>query len=268
LSKRGNGEGTISRRKNGGWVAQYYVYTAKGRKRKTLYGKTRAEAARRLARALSDRENGLTFDAGKITLGEYLDRWLRDSVRGTVRLSTFERHEQIVRLHVSPVLGRVRLKNLTPPHVRRLIAEKLESGLAPATVRKIHSTLHKALSGAVSDGLIPRNAADVKAPRPTPKEMRPLSEDEARTFLEATRGDHFEALYVLAITTGLRRGELLGLKWDGVDLDRGTLRRGRALVREGGRHAVGETKIRRGRRQVNLTPRTVKALRTHRKRDG
>jgi integrase len=231
-----------------------------------LYGKTRAEAARKLARALSDRENGLTFDAGKMTLGEYLERWLTDSVRGTVRTSTFERHEQIVRAHVNPALGRIRLKNLTPPHVRGLIAEKLESGLAPATVRKIHSTFHKALSGAVSDGLIPRNAADVKAPRPTPKEMRPLSEVEARTFLEATRGDPFEALYVLALTTGLRRGELLGLRWDDVDLERGTLRVGRALVREGGRHRVGETKTRRGRRQVNLTPRTVKALRTHRKR--
>ncbi len=77
-------------------------------------------------------------------------------------------------------------------------------------MRKIHSTLHKALSGAVSDGLIPRNAADVKAPRPTPKEMRLLSEEEARTFLEATRGDPFETFYVLVLTTGLRRGELLG----------------------------------------------------------
>ena len=96
--------------------------------------------------------------------------------------------------------------------------------------------------------------------------MRPFSEDEARTFLEATRGDPFEALCVLALTTGLRRGELLGLKWDDADLDRGTLRVGRALVREGGRHTVGEIKTRRGRRQVTLTPRTVKALRTHRKR--
>jgi integrase len=140
--------------------------------------------------------------------------------------------------------------------------------LAPATVRKIHSTLHKALSQAVADGLIPRNAADVKAPRPAPDEMHPLSEPEARTFLETARetGDRFEALYVLAITTGLRRGELLGLRWADADLARGTLRVGRALVREGGRHVVGETKTKRGRRQVNLTPRTVAALKTHRKR--
>src|SRR5829696_298040 len=136
----------------------------------------------------------------------------------------------------------------------------------PATVRKIHSTLHKALSQAVADGLVPRNAADVKAPRPAPEEMHPLSEREARVFLETARGDRFEALYVLALTTGLRRGELLGLRWDDVDPESGTLRVGRALVREGGRHTLGETKSRRGRRQVNLTPRTISVLKSHRKR--
>ena len=202
-----------------------------------------------------------------MTLGEYLDRWLSDSVKGTVRVSTYERHEAITRLHIKPSIGRVGLKKLTPAHVRGLYSEKLDSGLAPATVCKIHSTLHKALSQAVSDGTVPRNAAEVKAPRPTPEEMRPLSEAEAQAFLEAAResGDRFEALYVLAITTGMRRGELLALRWDDVDLERATLRVGRALVREGGRHTLGETKTRRGRRKVNLTPRTMNALKIHRK---
>ena len=148
------------------------------------------------------------------------------------------------------------------------ISDKSSGALAAGTVRKIHSTLHKALSQAVSDGLIPRNAAAVQAPSPAPEEMRPLSEAEARAFLKAAResGDRFEALYVLAITTGLRRGELLGLRWDDADLEQGTLRVGRALVREGGRHTLGETKTRRGRRQVNLTPRTVAVLKAHRER--
>jgi integrase len=266
MGKRGNGEGSIGRRKDGLYMARYTVQTTTGAKRKALYGKTRSEVAAKLSKALADRESGLTFDADNITVGEYLARWLTDSVRGTVRISTFERHEQIIRTHLVPAFGRMKLKTLTPAHVRSLHREKLEEGLAPATVRKIHSTLHKALSQAVADGLIPRNAADVKAPRPAPEEMRPLSEDEARTFLESAReaGDRFEALYVLAITTGLRRGELLGLRWDDADLDRGTLRVGRALVREGGRHVVGETKTKRGRR-VNLTPRTVAALKAHRK---
>lgn len=266
--KRGNGEGSIYQRKDGRWVGQYTMYTAKGPKYRYIYGKTRKEVAEKLAKTIVDRDSSLVFDAGKMTLGEYLDRWLSDSVRGTVRVSTYERHEEIVRLHIKPSLGRIGLKKLTPAHVRGLYSEKLDSGLAPATVRKIHSTLHKALSQAVSDGMVPRNGAEVKAPRPTPEEMHPLSEDEAQAFLEAASesGDRFEALYVLAITTGLRRGELLGLRWDDVDLDRGALRVGRALVREGGRHTLGETKTRRGRRQINLTPRTVNALKAHRKK--
>jgi integrase len=268
MGKRGNGEGSITRRKDGLYMARYTVQTATGSKRKALYGKTRQEVAAKLSKALADRESGLTFDADNMTVGEYLARWLSDSVKGTVRISTFERHEQIVRAHLVTAFGRMKVKNLTPAHVRSLHREKLEDGLAPATVRKIHSTLHKALSQAVADGLIPRNAADVKAPRPAPDEMRPLSEAEARTFLDAAREaeDRFEALYVLAITTGLRRGELLGLRWDDADLDRGTLRVGRSLVREGGRYVVGETKTKRGRRRVNLTPRTVAALKAHRKR--
>jgi integrase len=266
--KRGNGEGSIYRRKDGRWVGQYTVYTAKGPKYRYIYGKTRAAVAEKLAKAIAARGSGCAFDAGNLTVGEYLERWLADSLRGTVRASTCERHEINVRVHINPALGSVRLKGLTPAHVRGLHREKLDSGLAPATVRKIHSTLHKALSQAVADGLLPRNAADVEAPRPAPKEMRPLSEKEANTFLQVARtsGDRFEALYVLAITTGLRRGELLGLRWDDVDLERGTLRVGRSLVREGGRHTVGETKTRRGRRQVNLTPRTLSALEAHRTR--
>src|ERR671917_380464 len=266
--KRGNGEGSIYRRTDGRWVGRYLVHTAKGPKYRYLYGKTRAAVAEKLTKAMADRDSGLIFDAGKMTVGEYMARWLSDSVKGTVRVSTYERHEQIIRTHLTPALGRVKLKVLSPAHVRSLHREKLDTGLAPATVRKIHSTLHKALSHAVADGLIPRNAADVKAPRPAPDEMRPLSETEVRAFLEAASEarDRFEALYMLAITTGLRRGELLGLRWDDADLERGTLRVGRALVREGGRHVIGETKTKRGRRRVNLTPRTVSVLKAHRKR--
>ena len=264
--KRGNGEGSIYRRKDGRWVGQYLVYTSEGPKYRYIYGKTRQDVSKKLTKAMADRDGGITFDAGTLTVSEYLDRWMKDSVRGTVRLSTVERHEINVRVHINPALGQVKLKSLTPAHVRALHREKLDGGSSPATVRKIHSTLHKALAQAVADGLIPRNAADVKAPRPAPDEMRPLSESEARTFLEVASEERFEALYVLAITTGLRRGELLGLRWDDADLEKGTLRVGRSLVREGGRYTLGDTKTKRGRRQVNLTPRTVNTLRAHRKR--
>ena len=271
MAKRGNGEGSIypirgKDSKVKGYRAAYVVYTADGVKRRYLSGKRREDVRDKLAKALSDRSSGLVFDAGAMTVGEYLERWLEDSVRGTVRTTTYERHEGIVRTHLNPALGRIKVKNLTPTHVRGLHREKLDAGLAPATVRKIHSTLHKAFAQAVSDGLIPRNAAAIKAPRPDPEEMHPLSADEASALLEAARGERFEALYMLAITTGLRRGELLGLRWRDVNLEHGVLRVGRALVREGGRYRLGETKTKRGHRSIRLTSHAVSALGTHRKR--
>lgn len=262
--KRGNGEGSISRRKNGGWMAQYAVYTAEGRKRKTLYGKTRAEVAAKLAKALSNREDGLVFDDRGLVLREYLNCWLKYSVRDTVRPSTYERHEQLVGLHIAPALGQLKLKGLTPAHVRWFYREKLESGLSGATVHKMHVVLHKALDQAVRDGLIPRNVTEaVKVPQSKREEIKPLSAEEGKRLLAAARGDRFEALYVLAVTTGLRQGELLGLKWEDVDLEYGVLRVRRTLTRVKGRLSLGEPKTAKGRRSVRLTNSAVEAVRAH-----
>ena len=118
--RRGNGEGSITRRKDGRWEARYTAHTASGPKRRVFYGKTCKEVADELARALADRASGLVFDAGSITVGGYLDRWLEDSDRGSVRTSTYERHREIVGLHIRPALGRVKLSKLTPAHVQGL----------------------------------------------------------------------------------------------------------------------------------------------------
>src|SRR5215204_5114261 len=263
MSKRGNGEGTIYRRKDGKWTTQYTVYTGEGRKRKTLYGKTRSEVAAKLAKAISDREGGLVFDAGTLKLGDYLDRWLANSVKGTVRQRTWERYEQIARVHIKPALGRLKLKSLTPAHVRSLYREKLDAGLAPRTVQYVHTTLHKALKDAVSDGLVPRNVTEgIRAPRPKKKEVNALSPDQAHAFLSAARGDRFEALYVVAVHCGLRKGELLGLRWDDVDLEAGTLavRRTLSETRDG---PIFEPPKNGKGRNVPLTGAAVGALREH-----
>src|SRR5215207_3112223 len=174
MGKRGNGEGTIYRHKDGKWATQYTVYTAEGRKRKTLYSKTRSEVAAKLTKALSDREGGLAFDAGNLTLGPYLDRWLSDSVQGSVQETTYRRYEELARLHIKPALGGLKLKSLTPAHARGLYLEKLNSGLTPRTVNYIHRTLYKALKQAVSVGLIPLIVACLlKAPRPPRRKYIP-----------------------------------------------------------------------------------------------
>lgn len=262
--KRGNGEGSIHRRKGRGWCAQYTVYTAKGRKRKSLYGKTRAEAAAKLAKAMVDREEGLAVDAGNLAVGEYLDRWHEDSVKDTVRQSTFERHEQIIRLHIRSALGQLKLKALTPIHVQGFYRDKLDSGLSPATVQKIHAVLHKALDRAVKWSLVPHNATEgVKSPRPTPDGIKPLYKEQTKSLLNAAREDRFHALYVLAVTTGLRQGELLGLKWEDVDLENGLVRVRHTLTRHTGRLRLGEPKTKRSRRTVRLTESAVEVLKEH-----
>ena len=146
--QRGNGTGTVYPRKNNagkviGYRDSYFVDTADGPKRLYVSGKTKTEAERALSKATVDRDGGLSFEAGNLLLGSYLDCWLLN-IRGTVRQRTWERYEQIVRVHLKPAFGKKKVKNLTPTHVRSLYREKLDCGLAPRTVQYIHTTLHKA----------------------------------------------------------------------------------------------------------------------------
>jgi integrase len=262
--KRGNGEGSITKRKDGRWMARYTVYTAKGQRRRTVYGRTRKEAADRLAEALSDGAAGIVYEDEGMTVGEYLDRWLKGSVRGSVKQSTYDRDENLIENHIGPALGRIKLKKLSPAHVQGFYADRLEAGLSPSTVHKMHAILHKALAQAVAWRMVPRNVTEaVRPPRPAPKEMRPLSADEVRALLRAAAGDPLEALYVLAVTTGMRQGELLALMWQDLDLRNATLGVRRTLTRVGGRVALGEPKTKRSRRSIRLTPQAVTALRGH-----
>jgi integrase len=268
MARNGNGEGSIyEHKKNGkkvGYRGAYTVHTTKGPKRRYVTGKTRDDVRAKLTKAMADRDGGLVFDAGSLTVEEYLTRWLEDSVRDTVRQSTYEVYGHMVHPHIVPALGRLKLKNLTPAHVRSFYRHRLDAGLAPATVHKMHVVLHKALDQAVSDGLVPRNVAKgVKVPQTKKKEIQPLMPEQVKALLDAARGDRLEALYVLALNTGLRQGELLALKWEDVGLEDSVLRVRRTLTRAGGRVALGSPKTSKSRRSVRLTSGAVEALRAH-----
>jgi integrase len=145
---RGNGDGDVYPRKNKeGKVTSYRgAYVGPDGKRRYVSGRTKEGARKALREARSNSDVGLVFDAGALTVGAYLDRWLVDSVRDTVRQRTYERYESIVRVHIKPSIGRVKLKALTPAHARTLYRQKLDAGLSPRTVNYKHVTLHKALS--------------------------------------------------------------------------------------------------------------------------
>ena len=268
---RGNGEGDVYPRKNAegkviGYRGAYWVQTAEGLKRRFVWGKTKTEARAALRKVKADTEGGLVFDAGTLTVEDYLGRWLADSVKDTVRRSTFIQYKSVVNRHIIPALGRMKLTGLTPAHVRRLYREKLDSGLSSRTVQYVHVTLHKALKQAVMDGLVPRNVTDaVKAPQVHKKEVRPLSPAEVKALLSAARGGRLEALYVLAVHTGLRRSELLGLRWSDVDLEVGTLSVQRSLGTDG---TFKPPKRNKSRRTVKLTSQAVEALGGHRARQN
>ena len=270
---RANGDGDVFPRKNkAGQITSYRgAYVGPDGKRRYVSGKTKEEARKALREARTGADAGLVFDAGALTLANYLDRWLADSVKDMVRQRTYERYESIVRVHIKPAFGRVKLRALTSAHARALYRQKLDSGLAPRTVNYIHVTLHKALSQAVSDGLIQRNAAQVKAPRPEKLEIKPLSPEQARKLVATAREirDRYAALYALALHTGLREGEILGLRWDDLDLEATTptlqVRRTLSETRTG--HKFELPKSGKGR-SIKLSRKAVEALRGHRARQA
>lgn len=266
MTRRGHNEGSIYKRADGRWVSSISV---EGGKRKDLYGKTRQEVARKLTRALSDHSKGLPVDLeGRQSFEQFAANWL-EAIRPTVRPKTWLTYRMLVRLHLMPSLGHIRLAKLSPEHVQRLYVHKLTERLSPTTVRHIHMVLHRALRAALKLGLVARNVSElVEVPRMAEHKLRVLTQGEARRLLDAARGDRLEALYVVALATGLRQGEILALTWEEVDLDRCILNVRATLQRLEGHWHVGEPKSKRSRRQIALSVPVVDALRQHQVRQA
>jgi len=255
--RRAYGEGTISKRKDGRWIGIAELGWQDGkRQRKYVYGTTRAEVAAKLAKVRSDQEAGQLVEDERITVQQFLDTWL-ETVRPSVTDSTWTRYETLLRLHAVPFIGRLRLGRLGPFHLEQLYTARIKAGLSPTTVLQLHRVLHHALRDAVRWSLVPRNVSElVTASRRASHEFRVLSPNQARALLHAVKGDRLEALYVLAITTGMRQGGLFGLRWIDVNLRAGSLR----LVRQ--------LKIKSSRRQVLLPRIALEALTAHHERQG
>jgi integrase len=262
--QRGNGEGSIYQRAGrGGW---YAAVTDAGR-RKILRGVTRQEVARQLDTALDARNRGQLVTAPSQTLEAYLNTWLEQVVRQSVRPRTYISYEGVVRLHIVPTLGRTRLDRLAPSQVQQLLNIKLAAGLSPRSVDYIRQVLKTALAKAVRWGLTTRNAAQLAdGPRVESHEVQPFTPDEARAFLSAVRGDRLEALYSVALAVGLRQGEALGLQWSDIDLEDGLIHVRYQLQRLGGRLQLVPLKTTKSRRTVALPASIVTKLREHRRR--
>ncbi len=279
--KRGKGEGSIYERKDGRWCAALFDPTTQ--KRRYLYAPTREAVNEKLVAATAKRQQGVPLGDGRLRLGAFLAGWLA-ARESKVKPRTMESYRYLVSTHIAhecrdecddgcererDAIGHIALVRLSPNDVDQFLSRKLAAGLSPRTVGYLLGLLRHALRGAVKEGLVGRNVAELVDPVKGSRRrahVEPLTLDQTRQLLDAIQGDRIEAFVVVAAYCGLRLGELLGLSWENVDLDAGTLRVERILQRRDARWLLEEPKSESSRREIDLAEPVVAALRAHRVR--
>jgi len=264
--KRANGEGTAFKRKDGKWEAKVTV----GRnpktgnlKRKSLYGKTKAEVLKKMNEEKYKLQQGISVETTNMNLGQWLNTWLWE-YKKNLKPKTFESYEQLIRVHILPSLGNIQLKALRPEHLQKFYNEKHSSGrvdgnggLSARTVRYIHVVLHAALEQAVKNQILTRNVSQATTlPRQKKKEMRVLTKEEQAKLLAVLRKDEGGVVYILGLAAGMRRGELLGLMWKDIDFEQGIINVKRTLSRVKVFGQKNKTEL------VFQTPKSAKAIRS------
>lgn len=270
MSRRAAGEGSIYQRADGKWVCAVSLGWAEGkRRRKTVYADTQAEVLRKLREVTRAQDEGRQVPTGRgQTVEAFLARWL-EGLPGTVKVSTEDSYRAVVRLYITPALGRIRLDRLGPDDVAAMLGGMKARGLSARTQRYARAVLRRALRHAERWGLVARNAAAlVEGPRVEQREGRTLTPEQARSLLETARGHRLEPFIAVALACGLRRGEALALRWSDVDLDEGTITVRGTLQRIRGQLVVTEPKTKGSRRRVELPASCTAMLRAHRVRQA
>jgi len=260
--RRVNGEGSVYKRADGYWAGAFDVPTTSGaRKRVVVYGKTLAEARKKLSKVQQDVRSGIPLPDKVWKLGPYLDYWLENIVKRNRRLSTYALYETIIRLYLVPGLGAKSLARLSVPAVQMFVNQRLEAGDSVRKVQVMRSVLSAALSRAVREELITRNVArHVELPEWHRNAVRPWTVGEAKRFMAMSKPDPLHSAFVLLILYGLRRGEVLGLSWSDIDLDSRTIHVRQQIQRVRGELQLGPVKTRAGQRSLPLLDLARQAL--------
>lgn len=285
-TKRGNNEGSVYQRKNGHWVGAITTGVDPDSGRPTRHyvsGKTREEVAKKVTAALNAVQQGVFVDSKVQTLGEWLDIWLNEYAKAHVRVSTWTSYEMLIRVHIKPAIGNIKLAKLQPHHLQKLYNDKLEhgrhdgrGGLSARTVELIHIVLHSALSQAMKEGLVVRNASEAtKRPRREKHEMRVLTLEEQTRLQAVLSTERLGPAFLLDLGTGMRCGELLGLKWENVDLNEGVIRVQQSLTRIRVEDRSLRTELRfqplktaKSRRSIPIPQSLIAALKSHKARQN
>jgi integrase len=254
--KRANGEGSIYQRTDGRWGASAFVDTVNGQhKRIHIYGKTRQDVHDRLADKLAEARKGIRTPDREWTVGAYLDYWLASVVTTKNRPRTAELYEGYVRLYLKPLLGPVKLTKLTVPDVQDFLNQHLAAGHSVRSVHQMRAVLRAALSRAEREELVVRNVAKlVDLPAWERKPIKPWTAEQAIRFLDAARSHRWAAAYTMLLAYGMRRGEVLGLRWCDIDFTECQIHVRQQLQRIGKTLQQGPVKTSAGRRDLPLIP--------------
>jgi integrase len=268
MSKRGQNEGSIYKRPDGRWTSVINLGYQGGKlKRQYFYGKTREEVAGKLSEATEKRRQGLPVAFERQTVAQFLERWLNDCVKPCVRPNTYYSYEQNMRLYLKPNLGPIQLSKLSPQHVQSFMNAQLKEGRSARLVQYQRTVLRCALNQAVKWNLVPRNvAALVDPPRYSKPAAAPLNPDEVNKFLEAIKLDPLQTLFHVALSLGLREGEVLGLRWQDIDFKGGIVRVRVSLQRIDKKLRLVEVKTERSNRSLPIPRALLSSLRAHRRR--
>jgi len=263
--RRGRGEGSVYQETDGRWVGCIsFGYSASGkRRRKKVHGATKQEVLDKLRQV----QGRGAEEASKLTMEQYLLRWLENTAREKTGPTTYPRYKQIINNQLIPYLGQLPLAKFSAFHVEDFYAEMKRKGVANGSRYQAALVLTNALRHAVRLKLLPSNpASEVPKPKLDPREMRVFDENEVKAFLESAKRSRHHALFVLAVTTGMRRGELLAMHWPDVDFDAGTVTIRRTLVMVGNTFLLKEPKTKAGRRTITIPTFALAVLHEHRKK--
>lgn len=266
-ARRGRGEGSIYQREDGTWCATYSAgYAASGKRiRKTIFGNTKDEVAKKLTKVQATRLDGTFVEPSRTRLSVFLERWVEDAARPTIRSTTYASYKGIIKNHINPRIGGTTLAVLNPIHIQQLYGDMERDEVGPRVRQLTHAVLRCALKQALRWGLIARNPCDAVDPPRVPKhEISPLTNEQVLQFLESAKEDRLYAVFVVAIGTGMRLGEIFGLRWPDVDLKGRSITVRNTLIEVNGKLSLAEPKTPKSRRRVDIPLFVVEALTAHR----
>lgn len=283
--KRANGEGNIRKRKDGRWEGRYTAGhdPATGKSiYKNVLAKTRAEVKEKLKRAIEETRGLDIVKAGQYTLGQWMDVWFENYAKLKVRPSSHQTYKGYINNHIKPYVGSIPLSKLTSLDLQKLYrmlltegrVDRIESknqpkGLSAKTVRNINQIISSALTLAKEQKLLSSNPADACAlPRVEHKEMKTLPVEQLTSFLREAKETGVYEMYYIELATGLRRGELLGLKWGDIDMVNGTIRVQRQVARIDGEVVEAPLKTKNSYRNVSIGPDAIEVLKEQKKKVG